>query len=418
MISLTNIKIDNDESNIQIEQKEEHKIFKICITGGPCAGKTSCLVLVSEKLRDEGFNVFTVPETSTIIANGGGMIQMQTYDDQQSINFQKALMRSQVQLEDTFYGIAKLSKQKAIILCDRGLMDGSAYLPLNLWNNMLKQMNIDEVQVRDRRYDCVIHLITAADGAVQYYNKNNNARHESPQEAICVDRKLQIAWLGHPYFKLVDNYSVKNFEEKLNKVVTIIRQAVGLPAQLKELHKKFLLDTEFLTPQFPEDLKVLKFFIEDNFIQHSLYLEGPEHKIYTKVRRRGWLSQYIYIWSQSEFKNGVIVGKNKRQLNFKEYLFYLQLTDKNRKPLLKQRFCFIWEGLSYVIDTYINIQEGFSTLKVKMQDENQMCLIPDFLNIKREVTDEKGYKSRFLSKKNWYIPSGDEDVINFRKESL
>jgi hypothetical protein len=33
-------------------------------------------VLVSEKLRDEGFNVYTVPEASTMIANAGGMLQM------------------------------------------------------------------------------------------------------------------------------------------------------------------------------------------------------------------------------------------------------------------------------------------------------------------------------------------------------
>lgn len=50
------------------------------------------------------------------------------------------------------------------------------------------------------RYDCVIHLVTAADGAESYYNKDNDVRHESPQEAIVVDRKLQLAWLGHPNY--------------------------------------------------------------------------------------------------------------------------------------------------------------------------------------------------------------------------
>ncbi len=78
----------------------------------------------------------------------------------------------------------------------------------------------------------------------------------------------------------------------------------------------------------------------------------------------------------------------------------------------------MWEGLSYMVDTYLNIKEGFNLLKVKLRDEKQDCLIPDFINVKREVTNELGYKSRFLSKNNWYAPKGDEDIVNFRKESL
>jgi len=62
-------------------------VYKICITGGPCAGKTSGLALLSEKLRDEGFNVFTVPEAATMISDGGGMIDMSHYNENQSILF-------------------------------------------------------------------------------------------------------------------------------------------------------------------------------------------------------------------------------------------------------------------------------------------------------------------------------------------
>jgi hypothetical protein len=38
------------------------------------------------------------------------------------------------------------------------------------------------------RYDCVLHLVTAALGAEQYYTKDNNsARRESLAEAIEID---------------------------------------------------------------------------------------------------------------------------------------------------------------------------------------------------------------------------------------
>ncbi|EAS07761.2 AAA domain protein (macronuclear) [Tetrahymena thermophila SB210] len=406
------------EKQISKSVNESNKlVHKICITGGPCAGKTSGLVLLSEKLRDEGFNVFTVPEAATMIANGGGMIDMSHYDDTQQINFQKALMKTQVQLEDSFHGIAKLSNRKSVILCDRGLMDGSAYLPPNLWNKMLEQMGLTEVQIRDKRYDLVIHLVTAADGAQNYYNKDNDVRHESPSDAIVVDRKLQLAWLGHPNYQIIDNISVKNFEDKLDKLVSIVRLSVGLSGSLNKVHKRYLLEYSNFVSSNEANIKIQKFYIEDVFIQHNLPIKDKNHKIYTKVRRRGQGSQFVYLWSQNEFINDVQVSTQKKQLNFKEYLFLLSLRDPTRQPLLKERICFMWEGIYYVIDTYLNVKEGFSLLKAKLQ-EDQEIKIPGFITVKRDVSNEKGYTSRVLAKKDWYVPEGDEEILNIRKDSL
>ena len=58
----------------------------------------------------------------------------------------------------------------AVILCDRGLMDGKAYMDAALWEKMLKTYNIHEKDMRDNRYEAVFHLITAAEGAAKYYN--------------------------------------------------------------------------------------------------------------------------------------------------------------------------------------------------------------------------------------------------------
>lgn len=38
------------------------------------------------------------------------------------------------------------------------------------------------------------------------------------------------------------------------------------------------------------------------------------------------------------------------------------------------------------------------------------------MKVSREVTHEPGYKTKYLSKKNWYVPKGDDMVI-IRKES-
>jgi len=36
---------------------------------------------------------------------------------------------------------------------------------------LLDEMGYNAVQLRDNRYDAVIHLVTAADGAEDYYNQ-------------------------------------------------------------------------------------------------------------------------------------------------------------------------------------------------------------------------------------------------------
>jgi len=44
------------------------------LTGGPCAGKTSAMAFMKEKLEKEGFAVYFVPEVPTITFLGGGLI--------------------------------------------------------------------------------------------------------------------------------------------------------------------------------------------------------------------------------------------------------------------------------------------------------------------------------------------------------
>lgn len=50
-----------------------------------------------------------------------------------------------------------------------------------------------------RRYDAVIHLVSAAIGAEKYYTTENNAaRTETIEEAQALDFRVLNAWVGHP----------------------------------------------------------------------------------------------------------------------------------------------------------------------------------------------------------------------------
>ena len=67
------------------------------------------------------------------------------------------------------------------------------------------------VSMRDNRYDGVLHMVTAAEGAEKFYaSLSNEARYESTSEAITKDKKLREAYMGHQNWFMIDN-SANNF---------------------------------------------------------------------------------------------------------------------------------------------------------------------------------------------------------------
>lgn len=84
-------------------------------------------------------------------------------------------MRMQMHLEDVFTAIALNSECPSVIVCDRGVMDGSAYTTQQLWHAILDETGWTTIQLRDKRYDAIIHLVTAANGAVDFYCLDNKA---------------------------------------------------------------------------------------------------------------------------------------------------------------------------------------------------------------------------------------------------
>ena len=53
-------------------------------------------------------------------------------------------------------------------------------------------MNWNPINLSHKRYNMVMHLVSAADGARQFYTlENNEARYETADQAVAVDQKLQ-----------------------------------------------------------------------------------------------------------------------------------------------------------------------------------------------------------------------------------
>ena len=111
-----------------------------------------------------------------------------------------------------------MEEARVLIVCDRGTMDNKAYLSEQDFTSLLTYIGMTEEELY-KEYAAVFHLVTAADGAEQFYTTaNNSSRIETPKEAIAVDQRLRNAWKGHPHLKVIENTS--DFETKISTLLS------------------------------------------------------------------------------------------------------------------------------------------------------------------------------------------------------
>ena len=189
---------------------------KIVITGGPCAGKTTLMGLLAAAFVGRGREVVLVNECATEL-----LAQGITPDSCGSVlEFQRHVFDLQLKKEKR---LSKLSK-KAVVLLDRGLMDNAGYLPDDELDMLLAERDMTREDAY-ARYDAVVHLVTAAIGAEQFFShETNEHRLEGVEEAVRVDEALRKGWSGHPNLQVIDNEGT--FQDKLDRATAAVLAAV------------------------------------------------------------------------------------------------------------------------------------------------------------------------------------------------
>lgn len=182
-----------------------HERRRIVLTGGPGAGKTALLALIRQSFCA---HVTVLPEAASIVF-GGGFPRHSDLECRRAA--QRAIYHVQRQLE-----IIGDSHNPAIVLCDRGTLDGLAYWPgphEDFWATLATDR-----QRELARYDAVIHLRTPT--AELGYNHQNPLRTESAVRAGEVDTLILRAWDGHPRRSLVE--SSADFLDKAARALDVL----------------------------------------------------------------------------------------------------------------------------------------------------------------------------------------------------
>jgi predicted ATPase len=185
--------------------QDPHERRRIVLTGGPGAGKTAVLELVRQYFCA---HVKVLPEAAGILFSGGFPRAANVVHRQAE---QRAIFFVQRELE-----LAADAENPAIVLCDRGTIDGSAYWtgPGDFWSSV--STTLDE---QLRRYDAVIHLRVPTNGA---YNHSNPLRIESATEAAAIDARIATAWQRHPNRHEIA--ATSDFISKAARALEVLRQ--------------------------------------------------------------------------------------------------------------------------------------------------------------------------------------------------
>ena len=354
-------------------------IKKIVLTGGPCAGKTTALVKIVEYFSGYGYKVFTIPEVPTLYSAGGW--NYLTPNRQLYYQGERAILETQLAFEDQFSRLAEVCTKPVLVVCDRGTMDISAYMKPEEWEEITAMAGTNSNALRER-YDAVLHLVSAADGAEQYYTTATNAtRYEQANEeglriARELDKKVIKAWTGHPHLRVINNHD--DFENKLNRVLNEISKVVGLPQPVQE-ERVYKIE---VTGEIPE--------CSESLITQTYLVAEPGSEV--RLRRREWSGGKVVNVHRSKKRiSDKEVIETERQVDNNLYEQMLQQADPYRQSIRKRRQSFIWKGQFFEIDTFLSPVDNLVMMETKGIAEQETVNFPPFVKVIEDVTGNSKY---------------------------
>ncbi len=353
-------------------------IFRVALTGGPCAGKTTALAQIISQFSDLGFLVYALPETPTIFSNVS--INFLTSDKQYFYNIEKAVLRYQLMMEDTFLELARNAPQPVLIVSDRGTMDISAYMESTVWQALLDELGLSDIKLRDARYDAVIHMVSAAIGAEEFYTlENNTARTEGLDLARELDHRILKSWTGHPQLHIVENNV--DFDVKIKSVIQHLQRLVGADAGLKEERHKLRVRVVGKIP----------YGVEAEIYQTYLR-EDDDTSI--RLRKRGTRGNYVYFISEKHQANNQ--GKSiirERQISPDEYISMLNRVKPGCEITSHHilRKSFTWAEQYFELDEFLGSNDDDIRLLEVRTESGVNIKLPPFIEVIEDVTDKPDF---------------------------
>lgn len=347
--------------------------YRVALTGGPCAGKTT----VTEALNEEyGSKILIVPETASMLLNNG----FPNFGRDISFNLD-ALYR----LQDTIYNLQlniepayeqqALEQGVAFILLDRGMLDAAAYVPGGLDEYLARySLRLEDVVAR---YDMVIHLESVGTANPNLYESlkgTNPARYETLDQVIEREMLTRAVWQAHPNWRFVSGQN--GIKAVIAQVTNMLSQHLDVEIEIKYLLKNGL-------PQIDLGTGV--------YVQQG-YLRVGNSEI--RIRKMGE-EAFITIKSAGTYR------RREWERSLPLDLFEQLWEDTKGHRIEKTRYFVPYETWTLEIDEYHGhlTPRKLVTMEVefKTEDEIAQFVLPPWAKDAEDVTKDRSYSNSSLA---------------------
>ncbi|KRY01269.1 hypothetical protein T4E_556 [Trichinella pseudospiralis] len=330
------------------------------------------------------FGVFRVPELATII----GGARFNELSEEQVMRFQENLLLTLLRLEDSFMYLAETCEENCLVICDRDLNREA-------WEEILRRNNLNPIALRDQRYNQIVHLVSAAVGAENFYHCSTTLRLESLEEAREVEHRTRHVWVGHPYMDIIDNENCKTFRDKMLKMAQVICDRAGV--EYGDRLAPNSIKRKFLVSNF--DLSQCKDYQEFDVVHECVRSDMGQ----TWIRRRGQNGNWLYTINERRVVDGIPV-ETKALLSRREYEMLRAHVDPATYPTFKKRLCFVHAHHYYQLDVFQEpCPKRCQDLKILVTyttNTTGSLPIPTFITVSKEVTSDTQYSLYNLCKRD------------------
>ena len=126
---------------------------------------------------------------------------------------------------------------------------------------------------------------------------------------------------------------------------------------------------------------------------YLLAAEGETHR----VRRLAQEGKVRYIETRKYRVSDLRATEEERDLSKEEYDALLKKADPARTPIFKTRYAIPYAGHVAEVDLY-DFWQDRATVEIELQSETEEAVLPPFLHVIREVTEDKRYKNVNLAR--------------------
>ena len=128
--------------------------------------------------------------------------------------------------------------------------------------------------------------------------------------------------------------------------------------------------------------------------------DGPSARVRKTVEGLTGDTDTIYHFNRKKPVQAGVHDEEEHEITQKEYEKYLKDPYPGKVPVEKTRFVFKYNEQIFVLDVFKGPLRGLAVLEIELEDIKDTVELPPFLQVMREVTEDKRFTNFALADKN------------------